>query len=113
MKLLDVSIGLAIAFLFGLCAFFQKFGLKEIEKFSITGMLKSKKWLIGIFFGAVGALLYVYAVKKIEITLLQPILNLSLIFPVVFGKVFLKEEMTKKELIGIIILIVGVLIIGL
>jgi uncharacterized membrane protein len=113
MNLIDVITAIFIAFLFGLCAFFQKIGLKEIKEFSIKGMLKSRKWLIGILIGGIGALLYLYAIQKIEITLLQPILNLSLIFPVVFGKLILKEEITKKELVGIIIIVIGVLIIGL
>ena len=113
MKIAGILIAILVALLFGLCAFFQKVGLKEISEFSIKGMLKSKKWLIGILIGGIGALLYLYAIQKVEITILQPILNLSLVFPVILGRLILKEEITKKELVGIIIILIGVLIIGL
>ena len=82
------------------------------KKFSILAIIKSKKWWMGYGIGAVGGLFYILAMTRIEISILQPFMNLTPAFVALFAFFVFKEKLDKKEIIGIVILFVAAILLG-
>ena len=48
--------------------------------------------------------------KKVSLSLGQILQSLSFIFVIILSKLFLKEKISKKQVIGIIIIIIGIIV---
>ena len=78
--------------------------LNEIK--SMTAMLKSKEWRLGLIISLLGAIPYVITQSLIGVTLTQPLtVGLQLAFTVIFAIKILDEKMGKLEIIGFLILL--------
>ncbi len=68
--------------------------------------------LCGFCLYGLGALVMLYAYKFGSLSVLQPILSANYIFTIILGGLILKEVITIKKVIGILIIMVGVILIG-
>lgn len=68
-------------------------------------------WSIGIAFGSligIGSILMVYAINSIGPSLSSFLVRFVMVFTVILGIVLLKERLSKIELLGMIIAVIGV-----
>ena len=68
--------------------------------------------IIGFLFYGVGALVMLIAYKFGELSILQPMLSANYIFTIILASLVLKEVITLKKVIGILIITMGVITIG-
>lgn len=75
-----------------------------------------KKGLILLFLGfvlyGIGALSLIIAFKYGKLSILHPIMCVGYIFTLINGYIFLGEEISFKQLIGIAVIIIGVIFIA-
>lgn len=70
-------------------------------------------YLVGGFLVyCLGAILMIIAYRNGELSILQPINSLNLVFAAIFAVSILKEELPVINIIGIILIISGVIVIG-
>ena len=69
-------------------------------------------WLLGMASMVGGMTAFAYALSKGDISLVQPIVNLTMVFAAAIGVVFLKEKIYRMEIAGISVMLIGVLFIG-
>ncbi len=79
----------------------------------IIESIKTPTWLIGLLFVVGKMPLYIYSISIGSLSVIQPFNATAILFLVVFGIFYLKETLSKWEIVGIIALIVGTLVIGL
>ncbi|MPQ42587.1 EamA family transporter [Clostridium tarantellae] len=74
-----------------------------------------KVLLISLFLGfvlyGIGAISMIIALKFGELSVLHPIMCVGYIFALLNGKIFLKEQITIVQFLGVIIIILGVIFI--
>ncbi len=68
--------------------------------------------LIGFFLYGIGALVMLIAYKFGSLSVLQPMLSANYVFTIFLASIVLKEVITLKKIIGILIIIIGVIMIG-
>ena len=68
--------------------------------------------ILGFLFYGVGALVMLIAYKYGELSVLQPMLSANYIFTILLASLVLKEVITLKKVIGILIIMIGVITIG-
>ena len=68
--------------------------------------------ILGFLFYGVGALVMLIAYKFGELSILQPMLSANYIFTILLASLVLKEVITLKKVIGILIITTGVITIG-
>lgn len=85
--------------------------IKKKQKDIIT--IKGQTWIYLIISGfttSLSWLFYFYALKNGEASMVFPIEKLSVVVSIGLSYVILKEKMTKKSIIGLILIIIGTLI---
>lgn len=85
--------------------------IKKKQKDIIT--IKRQTWIYLIISGfttSLSWLFYFYALKNGEASMVFPIEKLSVVVSIGLSYVILKEKMTKKSIIGLILIIIGTLI---
>lgn len=85
--------------------------IKKKQKDIIT--IKGQTWtylIISGFTTSLSWLFYFYALKNGEASMVFPIEKLSVVVSIGLSYVILKEKMTKKSIIGLILIIIGTLI---
>lgn len=108
------------AVLNGLGSLFLKKGLNEKEgklksflKFdrtivrNIIDLLKNPIWDLGFLFLVSDFIIYQFALKNYEVSVVKPLVNLNLIFVIFFGVKFMKDKITIKEIISICLIVTG------
>lgn len=80
---------------------------------SMTAMLKSKIWLIGLILGASGGPIYMLSQAIIGVTLAQPLMGTGMIFTVIAGIKYFDEKLSTLEKIGIVAIIGAPLLLAL
>ncbi len=88
---------------------FFKLASKDIT-FSIHSIFNWKLW-VGLALYGIATVLFVFALKRGNLSVLYPIIATSYIWVVIFSKLFLGEPFPMYKWIGIILIIVGVAII--
>ncbi|MBD3350953.1 MAG: EamA family transporter [Candidatus Lokiarchaeota archaeon] len=78
---------------------------------NLFNLVKKPFWLLGVAFLVSDFFVYQLALKKYEISVVKPLVNLNLIFVLFFGVVLMKEKITKREILGIILIMIGGLLI--
>ncbi|MGH8609770.1 MAG: EamA family transporter [Gammaproteobacteria bacterium] len=109
-----VLLTLFCSFLHGASAVLCKYALQHsgdlralstIKK--IIAVLSNRTWLLGIFLGVCANILVVQIQSEIDISIVYPILNFAYIFTLLLGFVFLKENLTRPQWLGVIAVTVG------
>lgn len=90
--------------------------LPFIEKQSffqnIRNFLKNKPWLIGFILTNVQWIFFLVALEYGSLSLVTPMMGVGLVVLVIFSYFYLKENISKLEIFGIIFIIIGVVILG-
>ncbi len=120
-----ISLGLILfaifyAFLNGTGSYLVKIGLNRVEglEISLKGLLRNifrtiyqlirtPIFILGFFLAVFGFLIYQLALSNYDLSLVKPLQTLSIVFIFLWGFKYLKERMTKREIFGISILILG------
>ena len=120
--LLGIMLGYAI--LNGLGSLFWKIGLNkfkseelnflkiQIRNFSdFFKLVKTPIWTLGWILIISDFFVYQLALSKYEVSVVKPLVNLNLIFVIVFGVVIMKENIILREWISIFCIILGSILI--
>lgn len=67
---------------------------------------------LGFILYSIGAILMIVAFKFGKYSVVHPMLCTSYIFALVFGCMFLKENINMLQIVGILTIIIGVILIG-
>lgn len=109
-----VLLTLFCSFLHGASAVLCKYALQHsgdrralstLQK--IVAVLSNRTWLLGIFLGVIASILVVQIQSSIDISIVYPILNFAYIFTLLLGYVFLKENLTGPQWLGVIVVTLG------
>ena len=89
-----------------------KFGADKLE-FNLKKLMMNYHLYGGIFFYAVGTVLFILAIRRGELSVLYPLVATSYIWVSILSVIFLKEKMNLYKWLGITVIIIGALFIGL
>lgn len=89
-----------------------KFGANNLE-FNFKKLLTNWHLYAGGFFYALGTVLFIYALKDGELSVLYPLVATSYIWVSLLSIKFLKEKMNKYKWAGVGLIIIGVALIGI
>lgn len=92
----------AIVFIRGKHKELRSIDKKELVFISLSGVATGASWLC-----------YYYAIQEGVVSAVVPIDKMSVLFTVVFSYFVLKERLTKKALIGLLLMLVGTLIMAI
>lgn len=81
--------------------------------FSFRGIFLNYKLIVALIGYGLSALVIVYLLKFIEVSILYPVVSTSYIWIALFSIKLLNERVDKLKWIGIILIIIGVSLIGL
>ena len=86
---------------------------KEIGLFkSIKNMILNKAWIFGLLLNSSSTLFAAGSFALASITIIQPLYGFGLIVLVVFIHFYLKERITKLDVLGVLFGISGIVVIG-
>ncbi|MHA1474769.1 MAG: EamA family transporter [Promethearchaeota archaeon] len=121
-QLILIMVGYAI--FNGIGSLFFKISLNKIDssKISFTklskenfkaflGLIKNPIWILGFIFLLIDFIIYQFALKIYEVSVIKPLVNLNLFFVILFGLTIMKEKINLKEWIGTALIIIGAIII--
>ncbi|MFX0096142.1 MAG: EamA family transporter [Candidatus Hodarchaeota archaeon] len=84
--------------------------IKEKPRETISKIVKNKYFLIALILQLIGGLIFWTALSLTEVTLVVPIMSSTYVFTALYSRLVLKENITGKEAIGILIVLMGVVI---
>jgi len=112
-----VLLTILASFFYGVSVIFQKKGLEKISlKFKgnkvkiLKNLIKkilNKYFLGGIIIGFFGTITYWKAMAIGELSIIQPLINISTIFTWLLGIFYLKEKAFKREWFALILIFIG------
>jgi len=86
---------------------------KEVGIFgSIKNMITNKSWMFGLLLNVSSTFLAAGSLALASISLIQPIYGFGLVVLVIFTHYYLKEKITKMDIVGVVLGIIGIIIIG-
>lgn len=94
-------------------AFASLFLKKASSKGSIISMLKDKNIYIGGVIYVIAALLNIYVLKYLEYSTVLPLTAITYIWTMIISYKILKEKITNKKKIGVILIILGAIVISI
>lgn len=114
-KIIYIVITVINCFIGAIAAFILKKSGNKIEKLKplsegIRNIWKSGV-LLGILIYGLTAVLSIYILRKLDVTLFFPLTSTTYIFSFILAKKYLNEKITKNKIIGIILIIIGVILI--
>ena len=80
---------------------------------NLKNFAKSSLWLTGFILATISWYIYLPALAFAPISLLAPLMGVGLVILVIFSYFYLKEPIAIKEIIGIVIIIIGMIILGI
>ena len=120
-----IVLAILASFLWGIGIALQKKGLEAsfpkitLGKFLsqilpiLKTLLKNGVWVIGLFCMIGGMGCFAYALASGDISLVQPLVNLTMVVATLVGVFFLKEKVSGIEWGGIAVMLIGVVFIAL
>jgi len=104
-----VTVGISIALVI-LSTVFGAFGPIFIKK---SNKLFSLNMILGFTFYAISLGVYLLGLKGASLSLSYPFTALMYVWVMILAVILLGERMTKKKLIGTILVVLGIILIGL
>lgn len=83
---------------------------RNLPKVSVKTFLPT---LLGTFFTILGTLLFFLAFQYGQVSLIGPASSVFPAFTAIMATIFLKEKISKKQVIGIVNIVVGIILIGM
>ena len=105
-------LSLIAALLFGASTVIQKYCFRGMKRFSFKRVIRNKVWMMSLLVGATGIMFYLAALRLAEISIVQPMLSLSIAVPVLVGW-FVFGEKVGSRWIHILLIIAGVVMLSL
>lgn len=108
------SVSTKIIFIVLFCAILGAFGQVFFKlssgsfSLSFNGLVKNWKFLIGATLYASSALLFVYSLKKGDLSILYPLIATSYIWVSIFSRIILKEPISILNVFGIGLILAGI-----
>jgi len=78
---------------------------------SVTNVLKSKSLYLGIGLYGLASILHVFFLKYYDLSLVAPLMSLTYVWTLFISARHLKEAITKRKILGISLLLIGVILI--
>ena len=110
--MLGLLLSFIAALLFGSSTVIQKYCLRGIERFSFKRIIKKKAWMSSLLVGGLGIMFYLAALRYALISIVQPMLAVSIAVPVLVGW-FVFGEKVGSRWIHILLIIAGVVMLSL
>jgi len=110
--MLGLLLSVFAAVLFGFSTVLQKHCLRGLPRVSFKKVIKNKLWLLSLLIGLTGIFFYLAALKCAEISIVQPMLSISIAIPVLVGW-FRFGERIGFRWVHILLIIAGVLMLSL
>ncbi len=79
--------------------------------FKIKELIKNKYLIIGVFLYAIATVMFVFALKGGELSVLYPLIATSYVWTVILAKRYLNENINIYKIIGILLIIAGLVFI--
>jgi len=79
---------------------------------NLKNIITNKNLILGLFFYAVGTILFIPALKGGELSVLYPLVALVYVWVSLLSMKFLKEKMTMLKWLGVLLILIGVSLIG-
>ena len=80
-------------------------------KLQLKSLVKNYNLLLGFLFFALAALVYIYSLTQGELSVLYPISSLTYMWSIIIANFYLKEEINKFKIVGIIFILLGTVLI--
>jgi multidrug transporter EmrE-like cation transporter len=91
--------------------YFKK-GSDIIDLKNLSTFYKNKFLIMGILIYGISTLIFIFALKGGELSVLYPLVGLAYVWVCIYSKFLLQERMTFLKWLGIFIIILGVTFIG-
>ena len=111
--MLEILLALFAAVCFGVATAIQKYSFFSMKRFSVRKMIINSRWLASILITLFGAVAYLYALRIVQLSTVQPVLSLALVVPVLAGVLFFKEKTGARKWVSIVLIISGVVLVSI
>ncbi len=116
--MLSLAAAFGCAILNGIAVILEKTGVDQIpltnSSFNIIWHLKNNYlYILGIILDLIAWLLTIYAVFRLPLFIVQPIIALSIIITVILENLIFKKTITSKMLISFLVIIVGLILLAM
>lgn len=117
--MLDVISVIALTLFAALIAAFSQYIIKrsitefDLDIKSMKRLITTKGFVLGILLYFTALVVYLNALKSGELSLVYPTFASTFVFVFLLSKHALKEKMSTKRVLGIIILIIGIIIVAI
>lgn len=68
--------------------------------------------ILGLTLYGVGTILWLFALKQLDLSLAYPFVGMSFLFVLIFSILFLNEPFSINRLIGTVVIIIGIIILS-
>ena len=85
----------------------EKKALLKFKKFVFKRVVKDPLWLTGLLLTVIGGGAYLWALSISEVTIIQPLMNLTIPAVAILGVFAIKEEFHIREIFGIVMMFAG------
>lgn len=106
--MLGVILSLIVAICYGVSATMQKYAISSIKKFSFKLLFKNRQWLASLLVGAIGTVVYLFAMKITPLSTVQVFLSLSVVIPILASFLLFKEKLKVMKWICVVLILAGV-----
>ncbi|MFH0956637.1 MAG: EamA family transporter [Candidatus Aenigmatarchaeota archaeon] len=110
--MLGAMLSIAAALLLGASTVLQKRSMMGMKGFSLGKLAMDRNWRLSVIVGFCGLLLYLAALGYEPISLVQPVLAVSMVVPLVAGWLFFGEKIGTKW-VHVVLILAGVLLLSL
>lgn len=93
-------------------ALFLKIGAGKIQR-SIASVLTNWRLMLGIAFYLFSSVLFVFGVRKGELSVLYPMVALGSVWTLLWAKLILGEPLTRPKWVALAMILCGMALIGL
>jgi uncharacterized membrane protein len=80
---------------------------------SIIKIILSPHLYIGGVLYVIGAILNIIVLKELKYTVVMPLTSITYVWTIIISYFILKEKITVKKILGIILILIGAIILGL
>ena len=82
-------------------------------RFNLKSIIRNKQLILGFILYGLGTVLYIFALRGAELSILYPLVSLTYVFIAILSQLILKEKMNRYKWLGIALILIGVSLIGL
>jgi drug/metabolite transporter (DMT)-like permease len=109
--MLGAMLSIAAALLLGASTVLQKQSMIGMKGFSLRTLALDRSWRISVIVGLCGLFLYLAALGYEPISFVQPTLAVSMVVPLVAGRLFFSEKIGTKW-VHILLILAGVVLLS-